>query len=126
MNLVNSCCEISTCVVSGETNSDASPPSAASLALRAAISWSLARISLRKGDAAASAKAGSRVLLLNQQLDQSNPVLTAIADAMTAEASALECGNAAVAETMRKRKTELTTQLQEMSDRFSLLTSEAS
>ena len=62
----------------------------------------------------------------NQQLDQSNPVLTAIADAMTAEASALECGNAAVAETMRKRKTELTTQLQEMSDRFSLLTSEAS
>jgi len=79
-----------------------------------------------RGDAAASAKAGSRVLLLNQQLDQSNPVLTAIADAMTAEASALECGNAAVAETMRKRKTELTTQLQEMSDRFSLLTSEAS
>jgi hypothetical protein len=75
-----------------------------------------------RDDAVACAKACQRADLLNQQLDQSNPILTAIADTMTTEARALETGNLVEAETMRARKDELTIQLQELSERFSMLT----
>jgi len=77
-------------------------------------------------DGAAADRALHRALLLNQQLDESNPVLTAIADAMTAEARALETGDDAQALCMQQRKAQLTTQLQELSDRFSALTALAS
>ena len=45
---------------------------------------------LVRGDEVAGAKALRRSQLLNQQLDESNPILTAIADTMASEARALE------------------------------------
>ena len=80
----------------------------------------------RRCDAHAGAKAARRAQLLNQQLDESNPILTAIADTMTAEAGAVERGDAAEAEAMGQRKEALTRQLQLLSDRYSALTSQAS
>jgi hypothetical protein len=79
-----------------------------------------------RGDALAGAKAARRAQLLNQQLDQSNPILTAIADTMTHEARALESGDQTQAEAMRVRKDQLTHELQELSGKFSALTSDAS
>lgn len=81
---------------------------------------------IERGDTVAGAKAVRRAQLLNQQLDQSNPVLTAISDTMTLEARALESGNQTQVEAMRVRKDQLTHELQELSEKFSTLTSQAS
>merc|ERR1711939_949181 len=81
---------------------------------------------LARGDAVASAKALRRSQLLNQQLDESNPILTAIANAMATEAAALEEGDQATASAMESLKVQLTRDLQVLSDRYSTLTSQAS
>jgi len=60
------------------------------------------------------------------QLDQSNPILTSIADTMTAEARALEAGNLVEAETLSRRKHDLTLQLQHLSEKFSAMTAQLS
>lgn len=52
---------------------------------------------LLTGDAAASLRAGKTVDAFVAQLDESNPILTAISDAMTAEGLALERGDAEAA-----------------------------
>lgn len=51
----------------------------------------------KRGDGKAADIEGRRVEAFTQQLDESNPVLTAISDAMTGEAAALEKGDAAEA-----------------------------
>jgi hypothetical protein len=49
-----------------------------------------------RGEEVAAAKALRRSHLLNQQLDESNPILTSIADAMASEARALELVHARI------------------------------
>eukprot|EP00937_MAST-01D_sp_MAST-1D-sp2_P000547 g547.t1 len=59
---------------------------------------------LAKGDAPRAKLAGDQVRTLTEQLDVSNPVLTDIAEAMTAEADALAAGNTAAAAEQRAKK----------------------
>jgi hypothetical protein len=71
-----------------------------------------------KKDAAAAARAQKKVDTFTEQLDESNPVLTAISDAMTAEGEALQNGNTTEAEKWRQQKEDGQKQLQSISDRY--------
>jgi len=61
---------------------------------------------------------GSMVDAFTSQLDESNPVLTAISDAMTAEGEALEAGDAAAAARWGEEKVKGQEKLQEISSKF--------
>merc|ERR1712190_533589 len=55
------------------------------------------------------------------QLDESNPVLTAISDAMTAEGDALERGDKGAAKKYAEQKEKSTEQLKVISDKYNSL-----
>jgi len=70
------------------------------------------------GDAQAADHYGRMVELFTAQLDESNPVLTAISDAMTAEGEALDLGDAAAAERCEAAKAEGQAALQRISAKY--------
>ena len=71
-----------------------------------------------KGDAVRAELSKKQINTLTEQLDVSNPVLTDIAEAMTAEADALEAGDAAAAEAQGKLKIGGNERLQKISDEY--------
>jgi hypothetical protein len=71
-----------------------------------------------KGNTKLAELSRKQVETLTQQLDVSNPVLTDIAEAMTAEADALAAGDAAKAEEEHKKKLDGNTRLKEISDEY--------
>jgi len=76
------------------------------------------------GDAKAASLYARMVELFNAQLDESNPVLTAISDAMAAEGEALERGDAGAIEKFKAGKAEGQATLQEISQKYSDLMAE--
>ena len=72
----------------------------------------------KKGDAARAALAEEQVRTLTEQLDVSNPVLTAIAEEMTAEADALAAGDHAKAAAHKAEKENGNTKLKAISDEY--------
>jgi len=74
-----------------------------------------------QGDAATAAYFGKMVEAFTAQLDESNPVLTAISDAMTAEGEALERGDAEAAKRWSLEKTKGQEDLQTVSTKYKAL-----
>jgi len=92
------------------------------------------RAAEERGDSSRAAGARQRVRLLTAQLEESNPILTAISDAMAEEGAMMEAAAAAADEEKRRearaaaaaageRKRTLTESLQQLSDRYAQLTS---
>lgn len=73
------------------------------------------------GEAAEAAFHGRRVALFTQQLVESNPILTEIAECMTAEGAALERDDAAAAAAAMARKEAANQRLQDCSQKFNAL-----
>ena len=82
-----------------------------------------------RGDTGAEMAAGARIKLLTLQMNESNPILTEISDAMTDEGIAVEkltqgSGNTSTLEEelmdARRRKKEATCRLQALSDEYSV------
>lgn len=76
------------------------------------------------GDAEAASLYARMVKLFNEQLDESNPVLTDISDAMTAEGEALEREDAAAIEQFKAKKAEGQATLQQISQKYNDLMAE--
>lgn len=76
------------------------------------------------GDAEAAKLYARMVKLFNEQLDESNPVLTAISDAMTAEGEALEREDADAIEQFKAKKAEGQATLQQISQKYNDLMAE--
>ena len=72
----------------------------------------------KKGDEARAELANQQVRTLTEQLDVSNPVLTAIAEEMTAEADALAAGDDAKAAAHRAAKESGNIKLKAISDEY--------
>jgi len=73
------------------------------------------------GDGAAAAFHRQRVQLFTEQLVESNPILTAISDCMTAEGKAVEAGDSSGAAEWARRKEEANLALQECSQKYNAL-----
>ena len=76
------------------------------------------RIAEDAGDEARAALERQRVALFKQQLDESNPVLTQISDAMTAEGDAMDAGDHELAKKYSAIKDAGQLELQEISLRY--------
>merc|ERR1711920_362158 len=74
--------------------------------------------SLDAGNAEAAEYYGRMVAAFTSQLEESNPILTAISDAMTAEGDALERGDAATAAKHGTEKAKGQDQLQTVSTKY--------
>jgi len=72
----------------------------------------------RRGDAKLVELEGKRVDAFTAQLDESNPILTAISDAMTAEGAARESGDTAAAQHWANEKAKGNQALQEVSSKY--------
>mmetsp|Transcript_25408 Transcript_25408/g.48640 ORF Transcript_25408/g.48640 Transcript_25408/m.48640 type:complete len:672 (+) Transcript_25408:64-2079(+) len=72
----------------------------------------------RRGDAKMAELEGRRVDAFTAQLDESNPILTAISDAMTAEGAARDSGNTEAAQHWANEKAKGNEALQEVSSKY--------
>merc|ERR1711972_155649 len=75
----------------------------------------------QRGDALTASFEARRVDAFTSQLDESNPVLTAISDAMTAEGDALDRGDKGAAKKYAEQKEKSTEQLKVISDKYNSL-----
>jgi len=73
------------------------------------------------GDGAAAAFHRKRVQLFTEQLVESNPILNAISDCMTAEGKAVDAGDRSEADAWAQRKEEANLALQECSQKYNTL-----
>merc|ERR1712066_1065067 len=82
----------------------------------------LAKIDAEKAAKASEAEMHAKMIdAYTSQLDESNPVLTAISDAMTAEGDALERGDKGAAKKYAEQKEKSTEQLKVISDKYNSL-----
>merc|ERR1712032_839462 len=72
----------------------------------------------RRGDAKMAELEGRRVDAFTAQLDESNPILTAISDAMTAEGAARDSGDTTAAQHWANEKAKGNEALQEVSSKY--------